>query len=230
MPHGHIEYIAVKQPGATVGQVEHQLIIEPKLAQLKAGKFAQQLVVVAGQVMNFGTLGGQASQVAHHLGIRQRCRQRIEIVADEIAEDETLGLQSRSRADHALFLGKGETTEALVEARDLAAGVEQSAAAAGPCRVRGRVDLERQRVAFLAPRRAGLVGRAVGHLDGDEVIVGVSPGFHDCFSLDWLVSDQPGSFGAQPSWGHGEHETVAPLAEGHRFDKSERLTGRYRLS
>ena len=59
--------------------------------------------------------------------------------------------------DRALLLAEREAAEALVEARDLAAGVEHLAAAAGPRRVRRRVDFEVQRVAFLAPRRAGLV-------------------------------------------------------------------------
>ena len=42
-----------------------------------------------------------------------------------------------------------------------------------------RVDVEVQRVAFLAPGRAGLVLGAVGHLDRDQVIIGVGAGLHD---------------------------------------------------
>src|SRR5216684_1097898 len=44
--------------------------------------------------------------------------------------------------------------EAAVEARELAAGVEQALLPAGPCGVRFGVDLEAQRVARLAVGRA----------------------------------------------------------------------------
>src|SRR5687767_3230877 len=76
------------------------------------------------------------------------------------------------------LLGKAQTTEALVEARDLAACVEHPVAAAGPGRVDAGVDVEVQRVAFLAPGRAGLELGAVGHLDVDHVVVGVGFGLH----------------------------------------------------
>ena len=48
-----------------------------------------------------------------------------------------------------------------------------------------RIDVELQRVAFLAPRRAGLEGRTVGHLHGDGVVVGVGIVFHRLISLKW---------------------------------------------
>jgi hypothetical protein len=50
--------------------------------------------------------------------------------------------------------------------------------AAGPGRVHGGVDVERQRVAFGAPGRAHLHDVAVGHLDVDDVVVGMDVFFH----------------------------------------------------
>src|SRR4051794_9949865 len=82
-----------------------------------------------------------------------------------------------------LLLAQRKSAEALVEAGDLAAAVEQLLVAAGPRRVDGRVDLEVQGVALLAPGRTGLELGAVGQLDGDHVIFGVDTGLHVKFSL-----------------------------------------------
>lgn len=71
-----------------------------------------------------------------------------------------------------------EAGELVVEARNAAAPVQQVGVAAGPGRVRRRVDVERQLVAFLTVGRTGLVGAAIGHHDGDEVVVGVRVGLH----------------------------------------------------
>jgi len=56
------------------------------------------------------------------------------------------------------------------------------ARAAGPCRMNFGIDIEVQRVAFLAPGRAGLEFGAVGHLDRDHVIIRVDFAFHCRFS------------------------------------------------
>src|SRR5512139_1358724 len=87
------------------------------------------------------------------------------------------------RAFHPLLLlfAERKTAEALVEARDLAAGVQHALVATGPGGMSRRVDVEVQRVAFLAPSRPGLVLGAVGHFDRDEVIIGVRPALHDQF-------------------------------------------------
>ena len=64
----------------------------------------------------------------------------------------------RPCGDILVRLSGGSEAEALVlllELRDAAAGVHQLVRAAGPGRVRRRVDLERQRVALLAVGRAG---------------------------------------------------------------------------
>src|SRR5215469_7311612 len=53
--------------------------------------------------------------------------------------------------------------EALVEAGELAAAVDQTLLPAGPRRMRLRVDIEAQRVARLAVGRACLVGASIGH-------------------------------------------------------------------
>jgi hypothetical protein len=44
-----------------------------------------------------------------------------------------------------------QTAEALVELGNAAAGIEQALVAAGPGRVRAGIDIENQRIAFLAP-------------------------------------------------------------------------------
>src|ERR1044072_6721512 len=71
-----------------------------------------------------------------------------------------------------------EPAELLLEAREAPAAVHQVLLAAGPGRVRLRVDVEMQRVALLAPGGAGGEFRAVGHLDRDGVVVGMDIGFH----------------------------------------------------
>src|SRR5688572_21232703 len=76
------------------------------------------------------------------------------------------------------LLAEGKPAEPLVEARHLAAGVEQLLVAAGPGRMDLGVDVELQRVAFLAPGGAGLEHGAVGHLHLDHVVIGVGLGLH----------------------------------------------------
>jgi len=75
-----------------------------------------------------------------------------------------------------------ETTQGLLDVLDnlsntLAATVNQ-AVYTGPGRVGLRVDIQFQHVARRAPSGASLVGRAVGHLDGDFMVVGVKVFFH----------------------------------------------------
>src|SRR3954465_11297224 len=77
-----------------------------------------------------------------------------------------------------LLLAEREAAEALVEARHLAAGIEQLLVAAGPGRGGLGIDVQLERVAFLAPGRAGLEGRAVGHLDLDHMVIGMGVGLH----------------------------------------------------
>src|SRR6185312_5594767 len=87
------------------------------------------------------------------------------------------------------YEGRGSDAEAFVALLELgqaAAAVEQRLLAAGPGRMRGRVDVEVQRVTLLAPGRAGLVLGAVGHDDLDRVVVGMRIGFHRLY---------PGSMG-----------------------------------
>src|SRR5579875_569102 len=71
-----------------------------------------------------------------------------------------------------------EAAEALVEAGELAAGIDQPLLSAGPGRMRFRIDLQAQGVAGLAVGRARLVGSAVGHDDRDLVIIGVDAFLH----------------------------------------------------
>jgi len=75
-------------------------------------------------------------------------------------------------------LGLEEARELLVEARQTAAAVEQVLLAAGPGRVRFRVDIEMQRIARLAPGGPGGEFGAVGHDHFDGVVVGMGVGFH----------------------------------------------------
>src|SRR5438445_3696078 len=76
------------------------------------------------------------------------------------------------------LLAEGQSAEALVEPRHLATRVEQLRVSAGPRRVHLGIDVEMQRVAFLAPGRTGLELGAVGHFDVDRVIFGVDTGLH----------------------------------------------------
>src|SRR5882757_2995761 len=71
-----------------------------------------------------------------------------------------------------------EARKLLLEPRHTAATVHQLLGAAGPGRVRLGVDVEVQRVAFLAPGRAGQVLGAVGHDDLNRMIIRVNLGFH----------------------------------------------------
>ena len=71
-----------------------------------------------------------------------------------------------------------EARELLLEAREPAAAVEQLLLAAGPGRVRLGIDVEAQRVAFLAPGGAGGEFGAVGHHHLDGVVVRMQVGFH----------------------------------------------------
>src|SRR6202007_3328256 len=74
--------------------------------------------------------------------------------------------------------GLQEPGKLLLEAREASAAVDQLLLAAGPGRMRFRVDIEMHRVARLAPRGAGLELGAVGHHHLDGVILGVDLGFH----------------------------------------------------
>src|SRR5580704_2660981 len=85
---------------------------------------------------------------------------------------------ARSRRLAAADLGLEEARELLIEARQAAAAVEQVLLAAGPGRVRFRVDIEMQRIARLAPGGPGGEFGAVGHDHFDGVVVGMEVGFH----------------------------------------------------
>src|SRR6478609_1845432 len=80
-----------------------------------------------------------------------------------------------SRAGSILF---EKARKLLLEARDATAAIHQLRVAAGPGRVRLGVDVEVQRVAFLAPGGAGQVLGSVGHHDLNRMIVRVNFGFH----------------------------------------------------
>src|ERR1700676_2316508 len=85
---------------------------------------------------------------------------------------------ARSRRPAAADLSLEEARELLVEARQAAAAVEQVLLAAGPGRVRLRVDIEMQRIARLAPGGPGGELGAVGHDHFDGVVGGMGVGFH----------------------------------------------------
>src|SRR6185312_778895 len=83
--------------------------------------------------------------------------------------------------------------ELLVEARQAAAAVHQLLLAAGPGRMRGGVDVQRDLLARRAIGGARLVGRAVVQRDLDEVIIRVDTLFHDAepFRSRAPISDGP---------------------------------------
>src|SRR5262249_53941360 len=76
------------------------------------------------------------------------------------------------------LLLEAEAGELLLEAREPAAAVDQLLGAAGPGRVRLGVDVEVQRIALLAPGRAGGELGSVGHDDLDGVVIRVGVGLH----------------------------------------------------
>src|SRR3974377_668911 len=71
-----------------------------------------------------------------------------------------------------------EALEALVEAGELAAGVDQPLLSPGPRRMGLRVDVQAQRVAGFAVSRTRFVRVPVGHHDRDLVIVRVNAFLH----------------------------------------------------
>src|SRR5690348_12674399 len=76
-----------------------------------------------------------------------------------------------------LFL-KADALEPLVEAGELTGAVDEALLTASPGWVGFRIDFEVKRVAGLAIGRARLVARAVGHHDGDLVIIGMDAVLH----------------------------------------------------
>src|SRR4051812_46138855 len=81
-----------------------------------------------------------------------------------LTQNQVAGAQGRLRS---LLLP--EPAELLLEAREAAAAVEQMLLAAGPRRMRFRVDIEAQRVAGLAPGGTGGELGSVSHDDLDGV-------------------------------------------------------------
>ena len=98
-------------------------------------------------------------------------------MGDRPFEDSPLYSGVGNAPHHPLFL-EAEPAETLVKLRNAAAGIQHTARTTGPCGVRGRINVERQRVAFLAPGGASFEDSAVGHLHFDHVISGVNIGFH----------------------------------------------------
>src|SRR5450631_24846 len=70
-----------------------------------------------------------------------------------------------------LVVGLQEARELLLEARQAAAAVDQMLLAAGPGRVRLRIDVEMHDIALLAPGGAGGEFAAIGHHDLDGMVV-----------------------------------------------------------
>src|SRR3546814_14501520 len=70
------------------------------------------------------------------------------------------------------------SAKTFVETGHLTTSIQQTLIAAGPGRMRGGINIQCHRVAFLAPGGASLERRAIGHLDRDEVIIGMRVLFH----------------------------------------------------
>src|ERR1700760_934258 len=79
-------------------------------------------------------------------------------------------------SESSLFLE--EARKLLLEARDAAAAVHDLLGAAGPGRMRLRIDVEVQLVALLAPGGTGRILAAVGHHDRNCMIIRVNFLFH----------------------------------------------------
>src|SRR5712691_9595276 len=87
-------------------------------------------------------------------------------------------MRSCDRRLRALSLLEAEASELLLEAGDPPGAIHDLLLAAGPRRVRLRVDVETQRVTLLAPGGAGGELGAVRHDDLDGVVFGMSVGLH----------------------------------------------------
>src|ERR1051326_1313043 len=85
---------------------------------------------------------------------------------------------SRGRWESAARLFLQEAGEFLLEARQPAAAVDQMLLAAGPGRMRFRIDVEPHGVAGLAPRAPCLELGAVGHHHLDGVIFRMNVALH----------------------------------------------------
>src|SRR5882724_4020322 len=83
-----------------------------------------------------------------------------------------------ARRAGALFLLEAEAGELLLEAGDPPGAIHDLLLAAGPRRVRLRVDVETQRVTLLAPGGAGGELGSVRHDHLDGVVFGMSIGLH----------------------------------------------------
>src|SRR5580700_12109517 len=105
---------------------------------------------------------------------------------------------ARSRRPAAADLGLEEARELLVQARQAAAAVEQVLLAAGPGRVRFRVDVEMQRIARLAPGGPGGEFGAVGHDHFDGVVIGMAVGFHGVGTGLSVLLNLPGLYRGRP--------------------------------
>src|SRR5690554_194452 len=86
--------------------------------------------------------------------------------------------KARQRAFAACVASEPEAGVLVLELRHAASGVHQAGAATGPGGVDGRIDVERERVSFLAPGRFHLHHGAIGHLDIDDVVIGMDVCFH----------------------------------------------------
>ncbi|CCF20418.1 protein of unknown function [Pseudorhizobium banfieldiae] len=73
---------------------------------------------------------------------------------------------------------EAEAAEALVELGNAAAAVHELLVAAGPGRVRLRIDFKVHGGAFRTPGRAGFVLGAVGHDDLDRVVLRMDVSLH----------------------------------------------------
>ncbi len=68
--HAGVKDVAVKDPGLLIPELEDQLVAELKVAQLEVCKLAQQLIVVAREVVDRGFLGNHLHDLLDHLHVR----------------------------------------------------------------------------------------------------------------------------------------------------------------
>ena len=86
------------------------------------------------------------------------------------------------------FLAAHEAFELFLEPAHAAATIHQLLIATCPCGMRGRVDFQGQRVAFLAIGRARLKRGAVSHGNRDHVVVGMAFFFHKV--VRWIFTQR----------------------------------------
>ena len=129
------------------------------------------------------------AEMLHHDRVAEHCGMRVEVRLRESraapnARSPAVEPRSAPKTARAYFLPRVSPPKRLLKRATwppVSSSLRLPPVHAG-CDL--RIDVEVQRVAFLAPGRTGLELGAVGHFDVDHVIIGVGIGLH--LDFPWL--------------------------------------------